>query len=137
MLVVFYGFSELLGILAAFSVWLASGVWLGVSRQRFLRWNYGLQRLWARGFVWVGLRLFSMRLHVEEDGYIFSDQSILLLVRHTSLADTILAAYLVSVQKGFRSRYVMKRELLWDPCLDIVGNRLPNYFVDRRSANAL
>lgn len=25
----------------------------------------------------------------------------------------------------------MKQELLWDPCLDIVGNRLPNYFVDR------
>lgn len=28
-------------------------------------------------------------------------------------------------------RYVLKRELLWDPCLDIVGRRLPNAFVDR------
>ena len=28
-------------------------------------------------------------------------------------------------------RYVLKRELLWDPCLDIVGNRLPNVFVER------
>ena len=30
-------------------------------------------------------------------------------------------------------RYVLKRELLFDPCLDIVGNRLPNFFVDRFS----
>ena len=135
MLVVFYGLWELLGLLGAFIVWVADGVWLGASHHRFLRWNYGLQRLWARGFAWVGLRLFSMRLHVEEDGPVFGDNPILLLVRHTSLADTILATYLVCVRRGFRLRYVMKRELLWDPCLDVVGNRLPNYFVDRRSAN--
>jgi hypothetical protein len=29
---------------------------------------------------------------------------------------------------------VLKRELLWDPCLDIVGRRLPNAFVDRSAA---
>ena len=32
-----------------------------------------------------------------------------------------------------RLRYVFKRELLWDPCLDIVGQRVPNVFVDRFS----
>jgi 1-acyl-sn-glycerol-3-phosphate acyltransferase len=32
-----------------------------------------------------------------------------------------------------RLRYILKRELLWDRCLDIVGNRLPNVFVDRFS----
>jgi 1-acyl-sn-glycerol-3-phosphate acyltransferase len=37
----------------------------------------------------------------------------------------------VSRPYGVRLRYVLKRELLWDPCLDIVGNRLPNVFVDR------
>ena len=30
-----------------------------------------------------------------------------------------------------RLRYVLKRELLWDPCLDIVGHRLPNCFIER------
>jgi 1-acyl-sn-glycerol-3-phosphate acyltransferase len=28
---------------------------------------------------------------------------------------------------------VLKRELLSDPCLDVAGNRLPNYFVERGS----
>jgi 1-acyl-sn-glycerol-3-phosphate acyltransferase len=27
----------------------------------------------------------------------------------------------------------MKRELLWDPCLDIVGHRIPNVFIRRAS----
>ena len=35
-----------------------------------------------------------------------------------------------------RLRYVLKRELLLDPCLDIVGNRLPNCFVARSGADA-
>ena len=30
----------------------------------------------------------------------------------------------------------MKRELLWDPCLDVVGQRLPNVFVRRGSTDA-
>ena len=30
-----------------------------------------------------------------------------------------------------RPRYVLKDDLLIDPCLDIVGNRLPNHFLDR------
>jgi 1-acyl-sn-glycerol-3-phosphate acyltransferase len=31
---------------------------------------------------------------------------------------------------------VIKRELLWDPCLDIVGHRLPNYFIRRGSEDS-
>ena len=37
----------------------------------------------------------------------------------------------VSRRYHLRLRYVLKRELLWDPCLDIVGQRVPNIFVDR------
>jgi 1-acyl-sn-glycerol-3-phosphate acyltransferase len=33
-------------------------------------------------------------------------------------------------------RYVLKRELLWDPCLDLVGHRLPNVFVRRGSGDS-
>jgi 1-acyl-sn-glycerol-3-phosphate acyltransferase len=31
---------------------------------------------------------------------------------------------------------VLKRELLWDPCLDVVGQRLPNVFVRRGSGES-
>ena len=56
----------------------------------------------------------------------------LLFVRHASLADTVLAAAFVAGPGRLLLRYVLKRELLWDPCLDIVGRRLPNAFVKRR-----
>lgn len=59
----------------------------------------------------------------------------LLLVRHTSLADTVLAATFLSHPNGIGLRYILKKELLWDPCLDIVGRRLPNHFVDRSGRN--
>ena len=57
---------------------------------------------------------------------------LLLFLRHASAADTLLPAMLLSVPHGTLIRYVLKRELLWDPCLDIVGNRLPNHFVERQ-----
>jgi 1-acyl-sn-glycerol-3-phosphate acyltransferase len=56
----------------------------------------------------------------------------LLFVRHASMADTVLAAAFVGNPGRLLLRYVLKRELLWDPCLDVVGRRLPNAFVNRR-----
>ena len=58
---------------------------------------------------------------------------VVLLVRHASLADSLLTAWVVTEHAGLRPRVVLKRELLADPCLDIVGNRLPNCFVDRNA----
>jgi 1-acyl-sn-glycerol-3-phosphate acyltransferase len=58
------------------------------------------------------------------------------MMRHASLADTLLPTVLVLRRHKIRLRYVLKRELLWDPALDVAGNVLPNYFVDRRSTDA-
>jgi len=61
---------------------------------------------------------------------------LLLFVRHASTADTVLAAALIANPHRLLLRYVLKRELLWDPCVDIVGRRLPNAFVNRRAPRA-
>jgi hypothetical protein len=50
--------------------------------------------------------------------------------------ETLLASALVCRLHRIRLRYVLKRELLWDTCLDIVGNRLPDVFVDCFSDDA-
>src|SRR5690606_33884145 len=73
-------------------------------------------------------------LHFEVEG----DDDVLpgpvvVLVRHVSVGDTLLPLAFVSGKNGFRFSYVIKRELLWDPCLDVVGNRIPNVFVRRGS----
>ena len=56
------------------------------------------------------------------------------LSRHVSLADSLLSAWAIT-QCGVQPRYVLKRELLADPCLDVVGLRLPNHFLDRSAAD--
>ena len=94
-----------------------------------LAWGYAIQR--ATFFI------YGMRLVVESDYDFEAKRPLLLLMRHTSLADTILAVVCVSRVYGTRLRYILKKELLWDPCLNLVGRQLPNYFVDRANTNPL
>jgi len=100
------------------------------GQERYLRWHYALQRVWTRALFAAGQRAFSFRVHLDDD--VDVDGPVLLLVRHVSSADTVLAAALFANQRRLKLRYVLKQELLWDPCLDIVGKRLPNAFVARR-----
>lgn len=72
----------------------------------------------------------GIRVEVADVGALSPGPAVL-LCRHASLADSLLSAWIVTSLAGMRPRYVLKRELLADPCLDIVGNRLPNHFIDR------
>lgn len=91
-----------------------------------------LQSLWAGWLLFGAQRIFGFRVELSGDDAL-AGGPMLLLMRHASLADTVLSAVFVSGRHGWPLRYVLKHELLWDPCLDVVGNRLPNYFVRRGS----
>jgi 1-acyl-sn-glycerol-3-phosphate acyltransferase len=121
---------ESAGILSAAIIWLVTlGGRLG-GQTKHLDANAALQRRWSTVLFEGAVFLFSMRVTVQGlEGA--TEGPVLLLVRHSSTADTVLAAAVVANPVGLRLRYVLKRELLWDPCLDIVGRRLPNAFVDR------
>ncbi len=122
---------EAAGLVAAAGLW-GLRPWLG---SRYGHANFTLQCLWARALFGGARRLFGMRVDVEGADALLPGP-ILLLMRHASVADTLLPAVLVSSRTGLRLRYVMKRELLWDPCLDVVGQRLPNAFVRRGTRDA-
>jgi 1-acyl-sn-glycerol-3-phosphate acyltransferase len=131
----FYFSCEVFGIIASFFLWLASGVWMGASRERFLDWNFALQRRWANALCRGGLRIFRIRIDVEGADEL-RDGPVIVFLRHTSVADTLLPAVFIANPNGLKLRYVLKHELLLDPCLDIVGNRLPNAFVRRNSGDS-
>lgn len=133
---IWYLILEVAGVAAAAAIWLVGGLRTGRGRESYLARNYRLQALWSRLLGRGGFAIFGMRIAAEGDRSDFGNRPVLVFVRHASSADTILAALLLAGPHGLRLRYVLKRELLWDPCLDVVGNRLPNVFVDRDSVHS-
>lgn len=101
-----------------------------LSRRAKQNATFKLQGAWT-AWNFAALRtLFSLDLDVEGQESA-APGPIVLLCRHASMVDTMLPARLVANPFGIRLRYVLKKELLVDPTLDIGGNRLPNYFIDR------
>ncbi|HEX6230025.1 MAG TPA: lysophospholipid acyltransferase family protein [Solirubrobacterales bacterium] len=125
--------AEVGGLAALAALWLAS---LAGRRQAWLReTTWRLQQGWAGVLLGAVRVLFRLRIKVEGDEAV-EPGPVIVLVRHTSLADTLLPAKLISRPHRIHLRYVLKRELLADPCLDVAGQRLPNYFVRRGTGEA-
>jgi 1-acyl-sn-glycerol-3-phosphate acyltransferase len=118
---------ETLGIIGAISLWVC-----GQSQNRNA--NFALQKLWTRGVV--GALGLTVGLHIEVEGADkLGDGPFIALCRHASLADSVMSAWVFMTASRLRPRYVLKKELKLDPCLDVVGHRLPNYFLDRSSSD--
>lgn len=94
----------------------------------FIAANYRLQAWWAGTLFRAGVRLFSLRMDVD-GAETPKTGPVIVMARHVSPIDNLLPVALVTVPFGLRLRWVINRSLLRDPCLDIVGNRLPNCFV--------
>ena len=122
--------AEVVGIVAASVIYVCLlGGRIG-GPERYVRVNAALQRKWTSAIFSGAFRVFGMTLHVEGAEQVVPGP-LIVLVRHSSTADTLLTAAVVGNPHRLLLRYVVKQELLWDPCIDIVGARLPNAFVDR------
>ncbi len=121
---------ELLGLVAAAAV-----LPLRLAGPRgWRRVNARLQNAWGRS-LFLGARwAFDIRLETES-AEVAARGPILLLLRHATLVDTLIPTLAVSIPYGLDLRYVLKSELLWDPCLDIVGNRMGHIFARRHSGD--
>lgn len=87
-------------------------LWWGTSIFRWIKW------------------LLNISVEVQGDDAIGTGP-VLVFIRHASIIDTALPLVYMSNTKGLRLRYVFKRELLMDPCIDVAGHAWPNYFIDR------
>ena len=97
--------------------------------------HYQLQGWWA-GLLMSALGATTGIRPRLEQGEALAGGNAVIVSRHASLADSLLSAWAVRVEADLRPRYVLKKELLNDPCLDIVGLRIPNYFLDRQAADS-
>ena len=108
------------GFAGVAGAWLAGGTWAGADPERERRLEQRLQVWWAKAMWRAAERLYRLRLEVDGDDCV-EPGPVLVLSRHASLIDTLIPLVILSVRHGLRLRYVMKRELLWDPCIDAVG----------------
>ena len=119
---------------------LAIATWIrltrGSSPERYLERNFALQCWWGRTLFRAGTRLFGIRVEVEGNE-VASTGPFVLLTRHASPIDNLVPSVLVSDRFGIRLRWVINRNLLRDPCLDIVANRLQNAFVHAGSEGSV
>jgi 1-acyl-sn-glycerol-3-phosphate acyltransferase len=124
--------TEAVGIVRFFLHWLTAG--FGRNRKRMVDRAWAVQQWWARVLFGSVRRLFRLGLEIE--GYdSVTPGPILAMFRHASIIDNLLPAALLTDAKGLKLRWLIKRELLQVPSLDVGGKRLPNYFVDRSAAD--
>ncbi|HNJ97695.1 MAG TPA: 1-acyl-sn-glycerol-3-phosphate acyltransferase [Ilumatobacteraceae bacterium] len=114
---------EVCGVVGAFGLWC-------IGRAKHHPAQYALQRWWAARLMGALKATTGIAIEAAEASALSPGPTIM-LCRHASLADSLVSAWVITSVAGMNPRYVLKRELLVDPCLDIVGNRLPNHFLDR------
>lgn len=122
-----WAWCESAGVLTSFGFWLVGGA-------RRPSWNYGLQRWWATRLMGA-LRVTCGISASVENAEALSPGPTVLFARHASLADSLVSAWAITSNR-IAPRYVLKKELLVDPCLDIVGQRVPNHFLDRGATDS-
>lgn len=120
-----YVFLEVNGMTRLFLAWL-----LHRYKPDYIDRNRAVQYWWANALKdWVA-KCFGLRWELTGTEALTGAPCIV-FPRHASLADTVLPIVFYGSPQRVRLRYVLKRELLWDPCLDVGGNRVPCHFVDR------
>jgi 1-acyl-sn-glycerol-3-phosphate acyltransferase len=119
---------ETVGVVCSAFYWLT-------GQSKNLTKHYALQRWWADRLLAALKATCGFSVEVEEIEAL-QPGPILMFARHASLADSLVSAYVVTTLAQMKPRYVLKRELLADPCLDVVGQRLPNHFLDRNATDS-
>jgi 1-acyl-sn-glycerol-3-phosphate acyltransferase len=120
--------------LESVAVMLLGLLWIGGQASNN-RVHYALQRWWAARLMGILRVTTGIRVHAVGADALHPAPAVV-LCRHASLADSLVSAWVITSIARLNPRYVLKRELLLDPCLDIVGNRLPNHFLDRSAADS-
>ena len=123
-------------VLWAFWVWVRTLGGMTKTPEEYMKINSGLKRFWMSSFFFGGTYLMGIKLDIEGMDLV-RPGPYHLWVHHTSSGDTVIAGSLIEARNDVELRYVLKKELLLlDPCIDVIGRRLQNTYVDRSGAKS-
>jgi len=115
------------GVARAFVLWLARRTDDEAAHYRLMAW-------WAGSLMAAMSKTTGMKPQIEHLDALTPGNAVV-LSRHASLGDSLVSGWALTTEALLRPRYVLKKELLYDPCLDIVGLRVPNHFLDREATD--
>ena len=120
---------ETAGILASAAIWLSTGLGARIRSNRSARLHDRLQYWYNSTILRAAQTLLGLEIEVE--GIVAAEAANAVVIgRHVSHIDAALPA-VVFGRYGLGVRYVLASGLQWGPCLDIVGNRQGDVFVNR------
>jgi 1-acyl-sn-glycerol-3-phosphate acyltransferase len=133
-LAVAYFALELATLLACGALWMASCGGLLMGTERFQRLHYRLLRWFVHGFAARWSALLEIDVPVEEPTEatraLQSDRPLLFFSRHAGPGDTILLIDRLLTRFDRFPSVVFKRSIAIDPCVDLIGHRLPHAVLD-------
>lgn len=124
---------EVIGILAMFGLWLRSAAGLRMGSPAIQEAHHRFMRWWLRGLSAAARNLFSLSIHVE-DRKPPQPGPVLVFSRHAGPGNSLMLITELMLAYDRRPRIVMLAKLQWDPFFDMLGNRLPNRFIQHDPA---
>jgi 1-acyl-sn-glycerol-3-phosphate acyltransferase len=132
---------ESVGIFALVALWVISGFGWKLRSDRLVRAHVKLEGWYLGGLVKSAERVLGLRLVADRTppdlavpdpfraGSGVGSRPVLVFSRHAGAGDSFILVQLLVDRYGRRPHIVLKDLLQYDPCIDIVLNRLPNRFI--------
>jgi 1-acyl-sn-glycerol-3-phosphate acyltransferase len=139
-IVVVFAAYHLGAMLACLGLWIAGGFGMRAQSDRLIRAHYALLRWFVGGVYAAVARLARVTVNVTESavgGKALSTpgRPVVVLSRHAGEGDTLLVINEILCRHGRGPRIVMHEALRLDPLIDVLGERLPNRFIDPRGGD--
>ena len=127
------------------AVFVVRALWIEVSSHPLILWswltqpldrtswterNHHLMHWWVGRLVRGAERVVGVRWRFDIPDEL-GPGPLLAFCQHVSVVDAVVPVHILGNQRGWYLRYALTRGLRFDPCLDIVGHRIPNHFVVR------
>jgi hypothetical protein len=119
---------EVMGIVAVFWLWIASGAGLRIHTPAAQERHYRLMAWWLRGLRGIGTRLFHVEV-VIEDRPPPQAGPVLVFSRHGGAGNSLMLVATLMLEYDRHPRIIMLEKLQWEPLFDVLLNRLPNRFI--------
>ena len=133
-LVISYFGRELTVLVACGAMWLASGFGIRMRSRRWQLLHYRLLRWFVRGLAAQMLTLLDIDIEASISPQALRslelDRPLLFFSRHAGPGDTVLLVDQLLSDHGRLPSVVFKETLAIDPCIDLIGHRLPHAVLD-------